>query len=182
MEQARTPPYHMRFRFHDKPHRTFKVTKFQPPLVKRTMLKVANSFSDCDLVLLDVGCDKNSYPFCWQSETPLIYKALPSWKNIFIIGLTMLEIGGFQKGIGGTVIRFLTVGLKVAHAYIHYPFENRNLFDKTFLLLLKALIKLVDDGKKMSKKLKNYPPPIDVVHDYGAVIDVFLPWYNALDR
>ena len=22
---------------------------------------------------------KHSYPFCWRSETPLIYKAVPSW-------------------------------------------------------------------------------------------------------
>lgn len=21
----------------------------------------------------------NSYPFCWRSDTPLIYKAVPSW-------------------------------------------------------------------------------------------------------
>jgi isoleucyl-tRNA synthetase len=22
---------------------------------------------------------RHSYPFCWRSETPLIYKAVPSW-------------------------------------------------------------------------------------------------------
>ncbi|KAK2702617.1 hypothetical protein QYM36_018776, partial [Artemia franciscana] len=22
---------------------------------------------------------KHSYPFCWRSQTPLIYKAVPSW-------------------------------------------------------------------------------------------------------
>ncbi|KAE8690316.1 hypothetical protein F3Y22_tig00110895pilonHSYRG00017 [Hibiscus syriacus] len=66
---------------------------------------------------------------------------------------------------------------------------------------------LADDGKKMSKRLKNYPEPTDVINDYGAdalrlylmnspvvraetlrfkkegvfrvVKDVFLPWYNA---
>ncbi|MED6179565.1 hypothetical protein PIB30_001857 [Stylosanthes scabra] len=66
---------------------------------------------------------------------------------------------------------------------------------------------LAEDGKKMSKSLKNYPPPMEVVDDYGAdalrlylinspvvraeplrfkkegvygvVRDVFLPWYNA---
>ncbi|KAJ0045353.1 hypothetical protein Pint_05421 [Pistacia integerrima] len=31
----------------------------------------------------------------------------------------------------------------------------------------------------MSKKRKNYPSPVEVVNDYGAVRDVFLPWYNA---
>ncbi|EHA8588772.1 hypothetical protein COCNU_scaffold006606G000010 [Cocos nucifera] len=66
---------------------------------------------------------------------------------------------------------------------------------------------LAEDGKKMSKRLKNYPSPMEVIGDYGAdalrlylisspvvraeplrfkkdgvygvVKDVFLPWYNA---
>lgn len=66
---------------------------------------------------------------------------------------------------------------------------------------------LASDGKKMSKRLKNYPDPVEVVNKYGAdalrlyLIDspvvrgesirftetgvrdvvkvVFLPWYNA---
>lgn len=29
--------------------------------------------------LIDTGTHKHSYPFCWRSETPLIYKAVPSW-------------------------------------------------------------------------------------------------------
>lgn len=29
--------------------------------------------------LLQSGQVKHSYPFCWRSETPLIYKAVPSW-------------------------------------------------------------------------------------------------------
>lgn len=68
-------------------------------------------------------------------------------------------------------------------------------------------IVLASDGKKMSKRLKNYPDPIDIVKLHGAdavrlylansplvrgetlnfkedgvkgvVRDVFLPWYNA---
>lgn len=28
---------------------------------------------------------------------------------------------------------------------------------------------LAEDGKKMSKKLKNYPSPVEVINDYGAV-------------
>lgn len=28
---------------------------------------------------------------------------------------------------------------------------------------------LAEDGKKMSKKLKNYPSPMEVINDYGAV-------------
>lgn len=29
--------------------------------------------------LLDASTVKHSYPFCWRSETPLIYRAVPSW-------------------------------------------------------------------------------------------------------
>jgi isoleucyl-tRNA synthetase len=25
------------------------------------------------------GAITHSYPFCWRSETPLIYRAVPSW-------------------------------------------------------------------------------------------------------
>ncbi|XP_061990360.1 isoleucine--tRNA ligase, cytoplasmic [Rosa rugosa] len=125
------------------------------------------------------------------------------------------------------------------YAYIHYPFENVELFEKNFpgnfvaegldqtrgwfytlMVLSTALfgkpafknlicngLVLAEDGKKMSKSLKNYPPPIEVIDQYGAdavrlylinspvvraeplrfkkegvygvVKDVFLPWYNA---
>ncbi|KAF7827268.1 isoleucine--tRNA ligase, cytoplasmic [Senna tora] len=125
------------------------------------------------------------------------------------------------------------------YAYIHYPFENVELFEKNFpghfvaegldqtrgwfytlMVLATALfgkpafrnlicngLVLAEDGKKMSKSLKNYPSPMEVINDYGAdalrlylinspvvraetlrfkkegvygvVRDVFLPWYNA---
>jgi isoleucyl-tRNA synthetase len=66
---------------------------------------------------------------------------------------------------------------------------------------------LAADGKKMSKRLKNYPDPTEIVNEYGAdalrlylinspvvraetlkfnekgvrdvIKDVFLPWFNA---
>ncbi|XP_031380711.1 isoleucine--tRNA ligase, cytoplasmic [Punica granatum] len=125
------------------------------------------------------------------------------------------------------------------YAYLHYPFENLELFEKNFpghfvaegldqtrgwfytlMVLATALfgkpafrnlicngLVLAADGKKMSKSLKNYPSPLEVIDDYGAdalrlylinspvvraetlrfkkegvfcvVKDVFLPWYNA---
>lgn len=121
----------------------------------------------------------------------------------------------------------------------HYPFENKKEFEENFpaefisegidqtrgwfytLMVLstslfgkppfKNLIctglVLAEDGKKMSKRLKNYPDPVEVVNKYGAdairlylvnspvvraeqlkfkesgvrdiLKDVFLPWYNA---
>lgn len=29
--------------------------------------------------LVDKATYQHSYPFCWRSDTPLIYKAVPSW-------------------------------------------------------------------------------------------------------
>jgi isoleucyl-tRNA synthetase len=29
--------------------------------------------------LVHQGSVKHSYPYCWRSETPLLYKAVPSW-------------------------------------------------------------------------------------------------------
>ena len=29
--------------------------------------------------LIKSGAIKHSYPFCWRSDTPLIYRAVPSW-------------------------------------------------------------------------------------------------------
>ncbi len=89
-------------------------------------------------------------------------------------------------------------------ASVHYPFENKDLFEKndsslfpadfiaegldqtrgwfyTLLVLSTGLfdkspyesvivngLVLAEDGRKMSKKLKNYPDPMDVLNKYGA--------------
>ena len=86
------------------------------------------------------------------------------------------------------------------YAQQHYPFENKDYFERNFpadfiaegldqtrgwfytlMVLSTALFEkpafknlvcnglvLAADGKKMSKRLKNYPPPTDVVDKYGA--------------
>lgn len=86
------------------------------------------------------------------------------------------------------------------YAQFHYPFENKELFEKNFpadfigegqdqtrgwfyslLVLSVGLFDktpfenvivngmiLAEDGQKMSKKLKNYPDPIEVLNKYGA--------------
>jgi isoleucyl-tRNA synthetase len=86
------------------------------------------------------------------------------------------------------------------YAQSHYPFENKDEFEKNFPaqfiaegldqtrgwfytlsvlgtilfdkipfenVIVNGMI-LAEDGKKMSKRLKNYPDPNDVIHDYGA--------------
>jgi len=125
------------------------------------------------------------------------------------------------------------------YAQLHYPFENRDLFEAgfpaqyiaegldqtrgwfyTLMVLATALYKkpafknvivngmvLAEDGKKMSKSLRNYTPPDELMENYGAdalrlylinsglvraeeqrfadsgvrdmVRRALLPWYNA---
>ena len=125
------------------------------------------------------------------------------------------------------------------YAQLHYPFENRDLFEAgfpaqyiaegldqtrgwfyTLMVLSTALFKkpafknvivngmvLAEDGKKMSKSLRNYTPPDELMENYGAdalrlylinsglvradeqrfadsgvrdmVRRALLPWYNA---
>ncbi|MBI3634127.1 MAG: class I tRNA ligase family protein [Candidatus Yonathbacteria bacterium] len=86
------------------------------------------------------------------------------------------------------------------YAQFHYPFENKELFEKNFPanfiaegidqtrgwfynmlnlsvglfgkapfknVLVNGLV-LAEDGQKMSKRLKNYPDPLDIINRYGA--------------
>ncbi len=265
----------------------------------------------------------HSYPFCWRSETPLIYKAVPCWfikveelrDRLTRNNLDALWVPEFvQKGrfanwladacdwavsrnrfwgtplpiwasedyeeiicVGSVDELFELSGVRVSDlhresidhitipskkgkgvlkrveevfdcwfesgsmpfAQVHYPFENKQLFENTFpadfiaegidqprgwfytLLVISTILfdkvpfknlivnglVLASDGKKMSKRLKNYPDPILVVNKYGAdalrlylinspvvraenlkfqeegvrsiLKDVFLPWFNA---
>ncbi|KAL9377564.1 hypothetical protein Peur_028899 [Populus x canadensis] len=275
--------------------------------------------------LVKSGSFMHSYPFCWRSDTPLIYRAVPSWfirveelkeqllennKQTYWVPdyvkekrfhnwlenardwavsrsrfwgtplpvwisddgeevIVMDSISKLEKLSGVKVfdlhrhnIDHITIPSSrgpefgvlrrvedvfdcwfesgsMPYAYIHYPFENVELFEKNFpghfvaegldqtrgwfytlMVLSTALfgkpafrnlicngLVLAEDGKKMSKSLKNYPSPMDVINDYGAdalrlylinspvvraetlrfkkegvfnvVKDVFLPWYNA---
>lgn len=275
--------------------------------------------------LVKSGSFTHSYPFCWRSDTPLIYRAVPSWfvrveklkeqllennKQTYWVPeyvkdkrfhnwlenardwaisrsrfwgtpipiwisedgeeiIVMDSIGKLEKLSGVKVfdlhrhnIDHITIPSSrgpefgvlrrvddvfdcwfesgsMPYAYIHYPFENVELFEENFpghfvaegldqtrgwfytlMVLSTALfgkpafrnlicngLVLAEDGKKMSKKLKNYPSPMEVINDYGAdalrlylvnspvvraetlrfkkegvygvVKDVFLPWYNA---
>ncbi|KAK3229154.1 hypothetical protein Dsin_001035 [Dipteronia sinensis] len=275
--------------------------------------------------LVKSGSFTHSYPFCWRSDTPLIYRAVPSWfvrvetlkekllennKQTYWVPdyvkekrfhnwlenardwavsrsrfwgtplpvwisedgeevIVMDSVDKLEKLAGVEVfdlhrqnIDHITIPSSrgpefgvlrrvedvfdcwfesgsMPYAYIHYPFENAELFEKNFpghfvaegldqtrgwfytlMVLSTALfgkpafrnlicngLVLAEDGKKMSKKLKNYPSPVEVINDYGAdalrlylinspvvraetlrfkkegvygvVKDVFLPWYNA---
>lgn len=273
--------------------------------------------------LVDHASIVHSYPFCWRSDTPLIYRTVPSWfvrvekikpqllasndqtywvpsyvkekrfhnwlenardwaisrsrfwgtpipiwmsddgEEIVVIGsIAELEELSGQKinDIHRHFIDHLTIPSRMGkgllrriedvfdcwfesgsmpYAQLHYPFENKELFESgfpadfvaegldqtrgwfyTLMVLSTALfdkpafknlvcngLVLASDGKKMSKRLKNYPDPMEVVNKYGAdalrlylinspvvraetlkfkedgvkgvVREIFLPWYNA---
>ncbi|XP_071817894.1 isoleucine--tRNA ligase, cytoplasmic-like isoform X3 [Apostichopus japonicus] len=274
--------------------------------------------------LVDNSTIKHSYPFCWRSDTPLIYRGVPSWfVKVEEIVSKLLEnnqktywvpsfvkekrfanwlrdahdwtisrnrywgtpiplwvsddleeivcVGSIEEleKLTGTkvtdlhreTVDVLTIPSKrpgkpplkrvsevfdcwfesgsMPYAQSHYPFENKKEFEDAFpadfiaegidqtrgwfytlLVLSTALfdkppfknlivngLVLASDGQKMSKRKKNYPDPMQIVHKFGAdalrlyltnspvvraeslrfkeegvsdvLKDVFLPWYNA---
>ncbi|KAG0423228.1 hypothetical protein HPB47_000979 [Ixodes persulcatus] len=273
--------------------------------------------------LVNQSTAKHSYPFCWRSETPLVYRAVPSWfvrvehmtklllqtnaqtywvpdfvkekrfgnwlrdardwaisrnrywgtpipiwvsddgEEVVCVGsikeleeLTGVPVTDLHRDTvdrleipssrgKGTLKRISEVfdcwfeSGSMPYAQAHYPFENKEEFEACFpadfiaegvdqtrgwfytmLVLSTALfgkppfknliangLVLASDGQKMSKRKKNYPDPMEVVHKYGAdalrlylinspvvraenlrfreegvrdiLKDVFLPWYNA---
>ena len=228
----------------------------------------------------------HSYPFCWRSDTPLIYRAVPSWfvkipdvipdmlrnidqshwvpsfvkekrfaawianardwnisrnrywgtpiplwvsddsKEVVCVGSVaeLKTLSGTEGEIDdlhrdkidhitipsregrGTLRRVEEVfdcwfeSGSMPYASIHYPFENREQFDRSFpgdfiaegldqtrgwfytLVVLGTHlfgvspfkncvvngIVLAEDGRKMSKRLKNYPDPTLVIDRYGS--------------
>ncbi|EKE42334.1 hypothetical protein ENUP19_0071G0009 [Entamoeba nuttalli] len=272
--------------------------------------------------IFNVATITHSYPFCWRSDTPLIYRAIPSWfVNVESFKDKLVESsqqtywvpenireGRFENWLRnardwaisrnrfwGTPIPIWTdddytefvcvgsvkeleelTGQKVTdlhresvdnliiekngkklhrisevfdcwfesgsmpYGQSHYPFENVEQFKENFpgdfiaegidqtrgwfyslivistALFGKAPFKncvvnglvLASDGKKMSKRLKNYPDPMDMINLYGAdalrlslinspavraetvkfqektlkelISTIFLPWFNTL--
>ncbi|CAD7965581.1 unnamed protein product [Amoebophrya sp. A25] len=286
------------------------------PLIKKMLKEKGN--------LVASGQINHSYPHCWRSDTPLIYKAIPSWfvkveeirekliannhktrwvpsfvqekrfhnwlaeardwcvsrtrfwgtpiplwcssdfEEIVCIGsvaeleqyagrkitdihrhfIDDIEIPSkMGKGMLRRVDEVFDCWFEsgsMPYAQMHYPFENKellesggfpaqfiaegldqtrgwfytlmvlstHLFDQPpFLNLICNGLILAEDGKKMSKRLKNYPDPLYMTKQYGAdavrmymcnspavraeplrfkeadvqdvVKNIFLPWYNA---
>ncbi len=109
------------------------------------------------------------------------------------------KCGGVMKRVPDVLDTWFNSG-SVPYATMHYPFENKEEFEKrnpadfiaegqdqtrawfyyqhvlatalfernAFKNVITTGIVLAEDGKKMSKKLKNYPDPMYIVDSYGA--------------
>jgi len=298
------------------------VTEFKGMHVKEADKHIVTKLK-ADGRLFDSATLMHSYPFCWRSDTPLIYRAVPSWfvkvtaikesllannaktywvpsyvkekrfhnwlenahdwnisrsrfwgtplpiwasedlEELVVVGSVqeLEELSGKKvtdlhrhfiddivipsKQGKGDLHRVEDVfdcwfeSGSMPYGQIHYPFENKELFENNFpanfiaegldqtrgwfytlMVLSTALfdkpafqnlvcngLVLAADGKKMSKRLQNYPDPKEVVNKYGAdalrlylvnspvvraepllfkeegvkdnIKTIFLPWYNA---
>lgn len=64
-----------------------------------------------------------------------------------------------QLNVMALFVRFYTLMVLSTALFGKPAFRN---------LICNGLV-LAEDGKKMSKSLKNYPSPVNVINDYGAV-------------
>lgn len=115
------------------------------------------------------------------------------------VSFSCWECDGTMKRVPDVLDTWFDSG-SMPYGQVHYPFENKATFDKTFpaqfiaegqdqtrawFYYLHVLstsifnrnafqnvvvngIVLAEDGKKMSKRLQNYPDPAEVVNKYGA--------------
>ncbi len=301
---------------------TAEVTDFKGQYVKDADKEIIRMLKE-EAKLFDQSVIVHSYPFCYRSDTPLIYKAIPSWYvkveeikerllksnaqinwvpehikegrfgkwlegardwsisrnrvwgtplpvwqndktgNFTCVGsieelysLTGVKVDDLHResvdeltftkaGEEGTYRRITEVldcwfeSGSMPYAQLHYPFENKEIFEAgypaefiaegldqtrgwfyTLTILSTALfdkpafknvivngIVMAEDGKKMSKRLKNYTQPDILMEEYGAdairlylinsglvkgeemrfadagvkemVRKALLPWYNA---
>jgi len=262
---------------------TLEVSDFKSMQVKEADKEIIKALKDAGL-LYEQSVLVHSYPFCPRSDTPLIYKSIPSWyvkvediksdllasnaqinwtpshikegrfgkwlegardwaisrnriwgtpiplwindetKKVHCIGsiaelqaLTGVQVSDLHReyvdhltftiaGEPGTYRRVPEVldcwfeSGAMPYAQLHYPFENKELFEAgfpaefiaegldqtrgwfyTLTVLSTALFKrpafknvivngivMAHDGKKMSKRLKNYTAPDELMETFGA--------------
>ncbi len=129
----------------------------------------------------------------------LTHKKIDDLHRHFLDDLTFVKNGKTFKRVSEVFDCWFESG-SMPYAQNHYPFENKEIFEKSFpadfigegldqtrgwfytlTILAAALfdkpafknvvvngIVLAEDGAKMSKRLRNYPDPTEVIHKFGA--------------
>ncbi len=259
---------------------TEEIAEYKGQFVKNTDKSIIKRIKDAGH-LIHQGTCRHRYPFCWRTDTPLIYRVMSSWfvsvekikdkiinanKQIYWMPEHLKErrFGKWLEGardwsisrnrywgtpipiwraddgetlVLGSIEEFEALtGNKITdlhrhfideipiekdgkvfnripevfdcwfesgsmpYAQNHYPFENKELFKETFpadfigegidqtrgwfytlTVIAAALfdrpafknvivngIILAEDGTKMSKRLRNYPDPTEILNKYGA--------------
>lgn len=148
-------------------------------------------------------CEKCGKTHCVGSRAELEQlsgKKISDLHKHFVDEITFpCSCGGTMKRVPEVLDCWFESG-SMPYAQVHYPFENKEFFEKHFpadfiaegidqtrgwfyvlVVLSSALFKkppfkncvvnglvLASDGRKMSKSLKNYSDPVDIINQFGA--------------
>src|SRR3989339_648284 len=105
---------------------------------------------------------EHSYPHCWRCDSPLLNYATSSW----FVNVEKIK----EQFDNNFPAEFIAEGSDQCRCWFYYLHILANGIRKTraFNNVIVNGIVLAEDGKKMAKKLKNYPDPTELLDKYGA--------------
>ena len=108
----------------------------------------------CNLSDSGIKFDSNSYPYIQTDNIIIDESSLKEHREVFKI----LPAEFIAEGLDQTRGWFYTLLVLSTSLFDMEPFKN---------VIVNGLI-LAEDGKKMSKRLKNYPDPMEIIKTYGS--------------